>query len=63
MVFSVKAVKTAYLNVKYHLWQGRVHCCLATDNPSPGHIPFGTVQPGDVVKARVLGIRKKEIRQ
>ena len=60
---SVKGVKTSFLSVQYHLWQGRVHCCLATDKPRPGHTPFAEVHPGDVVRARVVGMRKKEIKR
>lgn len=60
---SVKTVKTAFLSVKYHLWQGRVHCCLATDKPRLGHTPFAEINPGDVVKARVVAIREKEIKR
>ena len=60
---SVKGVKTAFLSVRYHLWQGRVHCCLAADNPRLGHTPFAEVNPGDVLRARVVGMRKKEIKR
>ena len=62
LVPRVKTVKTSYLSVRYHLWQGRVHCCLATDEPCPGQTPFAKVSPGDVVKARVVCVREKEIR-
>ena len=60
-ICRVQTVKTTYLKVKYHLWQGRVHCCLATDKPRLGHTPFADISPGDVIKARVVRKREKQI--
>lgn len=58
---TVDSVKTSQLNVKYHLWKGRVHCCLAVDDVKEGSIAFADIIPGDVVSARVLKIRQREI--
>ena len=68
----VQNVKSDQVDVKYRLWRGRVHCTLAKEMDSDvlscgGGVSgesskvFSGLSVGDVVKARVVKVREKNI--
>lgn len=70
----VQSIKPDQVDVKHRLWRGRVHCTLAREVDSggvsssggageggEGSKVFSGLSVGDVVKARVVKVREKNI--
>lgn len=67
----VQSIKPDQVDLKYRLWRGRVHCTMAremdsggvssSDGSGEGSEVFSGMSVGDVVRARVVKVRERNV--